>query len=452
MADDGLSLLDTALKAVKLCEAEGAEGEAYLSRIRTVSAVIDNDQIVKAETLWEEGLGLRVSLQGRIGFAYTNRLSVESLRETARKALKLARASQPDREWKGFPPPKKYPKTSETYDDEVAEAEVETAVDLASEMLEEALSLDRRVKASEGAVTLTHARKVITNSLDVEVEDEGTWTRCYIEALAKEGLDTTPACFEFDSSRRLKLNVAMVGREAARLALSALEAEKVEGGRATIILGQPALLHLLSYTLVPALKADNVQRGRSPLKGRMGERVASPLLTLIDDGLLVGGLHTSSFDDEGTPSQQTPLIEGGFLKGFLYDHYRASKDEVESTGNAVRLASYTSTPVIEPSNLVVKPSGLSPEVLLSEVKYGFYVPFVQGAHSSNPESGEFSVVAAPVWLVEEGSLTKPVRSIMLAGTIYELLENLSGLASNVRTLDSLVAPWIKVEGVRVVGG
>ncbi|HID18323.1 TPA: TldD/PmbA family protein, partial [Candidatus Bathyarchaeota archaeon] len=206
------------------------------------------------------------------------------------------------------------------------------------------------------------------------------------------------------------------------------------------------------YTLVPALKADNVQRGRSPLKGRMGERVASPLLTLIDDGLLVGGLHTSSFDDEGTPSQQTPLIEGGFLKGFLYDHYRASKDEVESTGNAVRLASYTSTPVIEPSNLVVKPSGLSPEVLLSEVKYGFYVPFVQGAHSSNPESGEFSVVAAPVWLVEEGSLTKPVRSIMLAGTIYELLENLSGLASNVRTLDSLVAPWIKVEGVRVVGG
>ncbi|HID17957.1 TPA: hypothetical protein EYP27_00260, partial [Candidatus Bathyarchaeota archaeon] len=228
MADDGLSLLDTALKAVKLCEAEGAEGEAYLSRIRTVSAVIDNDQIVKAETLWEEGLGLRVSLQGRIGFAYTNRLSVESLRETARKALKLARASQPDREWKGFPPPKKYPKTSETYDDEVAEAEVETAVDLASEMLEEALSLDRRVKVSEGAVTLTHARKVITNSLDVEVEDEGTRTRCYIEALAKEGLDTTPACFEFDSSRRLKLNVAMVGREAARLALSALEAEKVE--------------------------------------------------------------------------------------------------------------------------------------------------------------------------------------------------------------------------------
>jgi len=172
----------------------------------------------------------------------------------------------------------------------------------------------------------------------------------------------------------------------------------------------------------------------------------------VDDGLLEGGLNTSSFDDEGVPSQRTPLIDRGVLIGFLYDHYRASKEEVESTGNAVRPASYASTPVIEPSNLVVKPSSLSPEGLLAETGRGFYVPYVQGAHSSNPESGEFSVVAAPVWLVEKGSLARPVRSIMLAGTVYGLLENLSGLASNVRAFGSLVAPWVSVEEVRVIGG
>ncbi|KYH39213.1 MAG: peptidase C69 [Candidatus Hecatellales archaeon B24] len=451
MADSSLSLLDAALKAVKLCEAGGAEGEAYLSRTRTVSAAIENDQIVKAKTVWEEGLGLRVSLQGRIGFSYTNRLNMESLRETVRKALKLAGASQPDKQWKGFPPSKACRKTLKTCDGRVAEAEVEAAVDLASEMLEASLSLDGRVKASEGAVNLTYTKRVLANSLGVEVEDEGTWAGCYLEALAKEGLDTTPACFEFDFSRMLRLNVAEVGRKAAELALSALGAEKAESGRATIILGQPALLSILSYTLVPALKADNVQRGRSPLKGRIGEKVFSPLLTLVDDGLLEGGLNTSSFDDEGVPSQRTPLIERGVLKGFLYDHYRASKEGVESTGNAVRPASYASTPIIEPSNLVVKPSGLRPEDLLAETGRGFYVPYVQGAHSSNPESGEFSVVAAPVWLVEDGSLSRPVRSIMLAGTVYGMLENLSGLASNVRFFGSLVAPWVRVEEVRVIG-
>ncbi|RLI14892.1 MAG: hypothetical protein DRO43_02835 [Candidatus Hecatellales archaeon] len=221
MAGSSLSLLDAALKAVKLCEAGGAEGEAYLSRTRTVSAAIENDQIVKAKTVWEEGLGLRVSLQGRIGFSYTNRLNMESLRETVRKALKLAKASPPDRQWKGFPPSKACQKPLETYDGRVAEAEVETAVDLASEMLESPLSLDRRVKASEGAVNLTYTKRVLANSPGVEVEDEGTWAGCYLEALAREGSSTTPACFEFNFSRMLKLNVAEVGRKAAELALSA---------------------------------------------------------------------------------------------------------------------------------------------------------------------------------------------------------------------------------------
>ncbi|RLI27141.1 MAG: hypothetical protein DRO52_00980 [Candidatus Hecatellales archaeon] len=444
------SLLDAALKAVRLCESLGGEGEAYASRVRTVSATIENDQIVRAKTFREEGLGFRFFLQGRMGFAYTSRLTVEGVEETVRRALKLARVSQPLEGWRGLPSPESYPEAQETYDGEIAEAEVGKAVSLASEMLGEALSLDRRVKVSDGGVSLIYVQRALANSLHVEAEDKGTWAHCHLSTLAKEGFETTPSCFEFNHSRRLKLEAGWVGREAARMALSALGAGKAEGGRACIVLGQQALLSLLSYTLVPALKAENVQRGRSPLRGRMGERIASTLLTLTDDGLLPGGLNTSSFDDEGTPSRRTSLIERGVLRGFLYDHYRACRDGVESTGNAFR-ASYASTPTIEPSNLVVEPSNLSPEGLLAEISYGFYVPYVQGAHSSNPESGEFSVVAAPVWLIRDGSLVKPIRSLMLAGTIYELLEKISGVASNLRMVDSLVAPWIRVEDVRIVG-
>lgn len=443
-------LLPMAGKVLRAFEARGVEGEVYLARVRKVSAVIENDQVVRAETTLEEGLGIRVSLQCRIGFAYTNRLKMEELERLVDRGLKLARASEPLEGWKGFPRLKPYGKASEIFDGEVAEAEVGKAVEMASEMLREALSLDKRVKASDGGVSLIHEVRAVANSQGVEAIEEGTWVRCSLETLGKEGLKTTPACFEFDYSRRLNVNPARVGREAGRLALSALGAEKVEGGWFPVVLGQPALLSLLSYTLMPALKADNVQRGKSPLAGRVGEKIFSELLTLEDDGRLPGGLRSSSFDDEGVPSRKTMLVEGGVLKGFLYDHYWASRVNVESTGNGFR-ASHASTPTIEPSNITVKPSSKSVEDLLSEVEYGFYVPYLQGAHSSNPESGEFSVVAAPAWLIKGGHLTQPVRSIMLAGTIYELLGKVCCLASNARAIGFLVAPWMAVEKVRVVG-
>jgi PmbA protein len=247
--------------------------------------------------------------------------------------------------------------------------------------------------------------------------------------------------------------VEKVGFEAARIAVSALNPGKAEDGRYTIILGQPALLDLLSHTFIPALKADNIHRGKSPLKGRIGEKIASETLTVTDEGLMAGGLSTWSFDDEGSPSRNTPIIVKGSLKGYLYDHYYASIDNVESSGNARRgLASYASTPKIEPTNLKIEKSQKSCEALLAEVERGFYVPFLQGAQSSNPESGEFSVVAAPAWKIECGSLTKPIRALMLTGNIYELLENVSGTASNLRDVGILVAPWVRFEDVGVVGG
>ncbi|MHC1586263.1 MAG: TldD/PmbA family protein [Candidatus Hecatellaceae archaeon] len=446
-------LLDLALKCVRLAEAEGAEeAEAYLSRLKTVSASLENSQLVKAKTAWEEGIGVRISLQGRIGFAYTNQASNSALAETVRKALKLARVSQPDKDWRGFPARSSYPKPSGLYDGEVASAEVETVIGMASEMLNAALKVDRRIIASEGGVSLAVEERAIANSLGVEACEKATWARCFLEAVAKEAGETTPSCHEFDASRSLRLDLEKVGVEAARLAVSALGAGRGEDGRFSIVFGQHALLDLLSYTLMPAFKADNVQRGRSPLKGKLGKPVASKILTIVDDGLMEGGLHSWGFDDEGSPARRTTLVEHGILKGFLYDHYRAGKDGVSSTGNAFRPASYASTPIIDPTNFRIEPSTKSVESLLGEVGEGYYVPFLQGAHSSSLESGEFSVVAAPAWKIEGGVLAKPVRSIMLAGTIYEALENLAGLASNLRSVGMLVAPWVWVENVKVVGG
>ena len=213
---------------------------------------------------------------------------------------------------------------------------------------------------------------------------------------------------------------------------------------------QFALQDLLYYTLINALKADNVQRNQSPLAGKIGEPVAADCITVYDEGLRPGGLRTWAFDDEGTAHQKTALIEKGVLQGFLYDNYTAKNEGKESTGNASR-AGYLSTPSIEATNFHIVSGNETAESLIKEVDNGFLIYYLQGAHSSNPVSGEFSVVATPAWKIRKGEIAHSTRGIMLAGNIFEVLKNVSVVANNERKMGQIVAPWILVEDVRVIG-
>ncbi len=127
--------------------------------------------------------------------------------------------------------------------------------------------------------------------------------------------------------------------------------------------------------------------------------------------MLSGGLRTWKFDDEGVPRRTTPIIEKGVLCNFIYDNYTAKKEGKESTGNAAR-AGYLSTPSVEATNFHIKSSNKSHEQLLREVDDGLLVYYLQGAHSSNPVSGEFSVVATPAWKIEKGKIAYAVRGAM----------------------------------------
>ncbi|RJS80630.1 TldD/PmbA family protein, partial [Candidatus Bathyarchaeota archaeon] len=112
---------------------------------------------------------------------------------------------------------------------------------------------------------------------------------------------------------------------------------------------------------------------------------------------------------------------------------------------------YLSTPKIEATNFHLLPGKKSPEELINQVKEGLIVYFLQGAHSSNPASGEFSVVATPAWKIENGKIAYATKGAMLAGNIFQVLKNISALANNERKIGQLVAPWVLVENVKVVG-
>jgi PmbA protein len=364
--------------------------------------------------------------------------------------LNAAKASKPDPDWHGLPEKKPYALVEDTCDSRIVELRAEDLVNIASSMLDSASKADKRVFSVEGGAGAAYLSNALVNSNGVSAYEEGTMIECSLATVAKEGDKVTPVCFEFNAERNYNVDPEWVGKEASRLAVSALKTKPVETKNTKLVLTQFALQELLYFTLVNAIKADNVQRSQSPFKDKIGTKVASDALTIYDDGLLKGGLRTSTFDGEGTPHQRTPVVEKGVLRNFLYDCYSARREGKESTGNASR-AGYLSTPDIEPTNFHITPGSTTAEQLMGEVDDGLMVYFLQGAHSSNPVSGEFSVVATPAWKIKKGEIKHCSRGVMLAGNIFELLKNITVVADNERKVGQLVSPWLLVENVRVIG-
>lgn len=449
-----VELIDFTKKAVDYAIKSGAnEAEAFLSTNSGTSIKIERGQIDRSIKNTDQGLGIRVIHRKAMGFAYTNKLAINNIENVAKRAVKAAKASRSDKHWMKFPNPQKFSKINGTIDEKINALSSNNLVQITSDMLDAVSNYDKRVLAVNGGTSTSIFSNMVVNSQGIEAFETGTAIGCSLETIARDGSDVTPSCFEVDVKRIYDIDSKKVGVEASKKAVSSLKAKKIKSGKLPVIFTQAAFRALLYYTVMNAIKADFVQRERSAFKDKIGEQVASDVVTIYDDGLLDGGLLTSKFDDEGVPNQRTIIIEKGILKNFLYDNYSANKSGVQSTGNASRLghAAYSSTPVLDTTNFTFKKGNKSTNTLIEEVDSGLIVYGVQGAHSSNSESGEFSVVATPAWKIEKGNILHAVKDVMLSGVFFDVLMNISELGNNIRQLGHLVAPWIKVENVRIIG-
>ncbi|MEM2394835.1 MAG: TldD/PmbA family protein, partial [Candidatus Bathyarchaeia archaeon] len=289
--EEAISLAES---AVTLALKEGAgEAEAFIYQGLTMTVAIERGQIAKSSRIIDQGLGLRAIVDRAVGFAYTNMLkSNAAIEETAIKAVKSAKASKPDKDWHGLPTKKPVPKVENTFDSRIVGLSSEDLVKMASLTLEAAEKRDPRVFPIEGGVGASYLLRAIANSNGVVGFDHGTIIECSLATVAREKGVVTPICFEFNIERCYKVDPAWVGAEAARLAVSALKTKKLETKNMKVIFAQSALQDLLHYTLVNSVKADYVQRNQSALQGKIGEKIASENVTIYDDGLFEGGLHT----------------------------------------------------------------------------------------------------------------------------------------------------------------
>lgn len=441
ISDTSDSLLYHARQLLSSALAAGAE-EAEVYGISSLSFDIDlrRAQVELASRSLHRGLGLRAVVSGAVGFSSTSDMSL--LSSVARSAVQSARARGPDPAWRGLPRPEKVTQPENTFDPRLAEMGPEECLELAKSLVAGCSEVAGAEPVS-GGLACASGTSLILNSRDMELEEKGTIMQASLEAIAR-GADVATGS-DFYISRRLDSSLEEVGRSAAEMARSSLGGQKAESGTFDVLLRPQAAAELLEYTLIPALLADSVQKGRSVLAGRIGESIASERLVIADDGLVSGGIDSSAFDGEGVPSQRTVLIEDGTLKGYLYDSYTAGKDGVHSTGNAVR-SGYTAVPRVGARNFIL--SSRQSQNLLEET-VGFLVSGLIGAHTANAISGDFSVEARNAFAISPGEEARPIRSLMLAGNIFELLREIE-VGRDVRSVGSIVTPTVKLR-MKVVG-
>jgi PmbA protein len=301
----------------------------------------------------------------------------------------------------------------------------------------------RGAEPVSGGVACVFGEEFVVNSHGIELHETSTLMHASIDAIARaEGVATGS---EFQNSRGFQGDLEDVGRAAAEMALASLGGAKLESGTFDVLLRPLAFVELLESTLLPSFSADRVQKGRSALAGREGMTIAEEGLQIVDSGLLSGGMASSAFDGEGVPSRETVLVKDGVLQGFLYDSYAAGKSGVQSTGNAVR-SGYSDMPRVGIRNLIIS----SPAACnLQEESKGLLVGGLIGAHTANPISGDFSVEAKNSFLIAPDENARPIRSLMLAGNIFELLKEIR-IGNDHRAVGSIVAPTVKVR-MKAVG-
>jgi PmbA protein len=447
-------LLSQADLGVKKALAKGAEeAEAFVSSVDVVSIIIEK-AVVRARQGSPCGIGVRVVVNGKVGFAAASSIENEQIKQVAEEAVAVAKIRPLDPDFKQFPDPIKRASRDGVIDDRVIEFSEEDALNEVDRLAKIAFEHDKRIKSLWGNVGVWRGAFAVVNSRGIEASAKAAGINAGIYCVAVEnGKQKTGS--EFLVARELQ-DFSEIGTKAAKRALKMLDAKPLDKSlKTTTIWENVSIGFLLQYMLRTASSARNVQEGKSYFKGKIGQPVANKMVTIIDDGQLPEGLLTQKVDFEGIPTQTTTLIEKGVLKAYLYDSYSAFKENRESSGNAKReeeFEPFLKTPTVSTTNLVVKAGKRSLDELIAEVDEGVLITdMVMGIGHANTITGEFSVVAPNAFLIEKGEIVNPLEPITIAGNFFQALKNVEEIGSDLRLLPMGKIPSITIGNLTVSG-
>ena len=431
----------------------GLEAEIYLSRGEERSLELREGKLDGVQQSASEGAGLRLLAGERMAFASAGGLSLEAAQALYRRAAAQLPYVEPDK-FRNLPAPVAVAGdpalAGSLWDETLFTRSWDEVLPRLRDMEAKALSDKRIAVAVRSGYSESRGEVVVANTRGVMTWERGGSCSVGLSTLARGaagGGEETQVGSAFQSARRADaLDFAKVGREAAQRTVALLGSRKLSGGRRAVLFdpwSAGELLELVSSLLC----ADQVQRGKSLLAGKLGKRVGSELVTLIDDPRLKAGLASSLYDDEGVPTGRRVAVEKGVVRDFFYDSYTAAREGRPNNGCAGR-GSFKGLPSPGSSNFFLQPASMSREALISDTRDGILVMDIMGMHMADPISGEFSVGVSGV-AVKDGKLAFAVKNAMIAGNLVELLERVDAVASDLTFHGSIGSPTFRVADVNV---
>lgn len=428
-------LTDSDLEMLLGCTfGQGSDGgDVYFQHSAQESWGLEDGIVKSGGFSIERGAGIRVIVGEQTGFAYTDDLSIAALREAGKTARSIARLGQSATAnlRRGF----QHEQALYLPEDPLQSLDIQKKIHLLKEMDAVARAEDPRV--SQVICSLAGVREVIfILSADGEwVTDVRPLVRVNVQVLVEQnGRRESGSAGGGGRSGYQRFIDEGIGvqlaKEAVRQALVNLEAMDAPAGTMQVVLGPGWPGVLLHEAIGHGLEGDFNRKGTSAFAGRMGDRVAAPGITIVDDGTLPGRRGSLNVDDEGTPTQCTVLIEDGYLRGYMQDRLNARLTGTQSTGNG-RRESYAHLPMPRMTNTYMRPGHQDPEEIIASVDRGLYaVNF--GGGQVDITSGKFVFSASEAYLIEKGKITVPVKGATLIGNGPDVLTRVTMIGNDLQ--------------------
>lgn len=433
-------LIDMSDDVIRQVSQIAEEYEIYMAQGKGIELESEKTQLNFAKEEISEGIGIRIIKDNKVGFAYTTDFS--KIKETAQQALSNTNLNKEDRNIT-FAMPEKKIEVEGIHDKNYETLDIETSIDFLNNIIETAE--EKECEVTSAGFSADQYEQVVLNSNGVSLSMEKTLFAAGLSVNVIRGTDISTSYDSITSTNFNKLDGNQLSEDVCNLALNSLGGQNIETDDYDVVLDYHAATGLLS-TFISAFSSENVERGRSILKGKEGTEITTESLSLTDDSTYAGGLYTRPFDGEGTVSRKTQLIENGVLNSFLYDIYNANKADTESTSNGSR--SYGTTPAVAPSNLIFN---FKESAGINEIQNGVLVTSVLGAHTANPITGDFSVEANNAFKIRNGEIATPIKKAMISGNIFELLKDCQRIESDIKQYGPFIIPKMLVHGLRVIG-
>ena len=422
--------------------------EAYGVSNKESEVFIENNDLKQSKSHRTGGLGIRVFVNGSLGFSSTNILEREHISNAVRQAIKLARVTPSDK-YNSMPFSRTVKLLNGIYDRNSESFNAPDTVKMAVDMLDAAKSYDNRVSVDSGNFTSSVMTHALLNSNGVRTKETISAFSWSIMGMAIDGSEVSNFDFQFGGTHNVKdIDVRTTSREFGKSVVNSLGSKKIESFKGEMLLTPSAVTELILDVIAYSINSQTVQKEASKFKGQLGKTVSSDLLTLIDDATNVNGLGASSFDREGMPHKCNLIIEKGILKKFLYNTYTANKDHTESTSNAG--GSPKSPPIVSTTNVIIKAGKSRAENLISEMDKGIIINRFSG--NVNPVNGDFSGVVKGGQYIKKGNIEYAVKEVMVAGNVFDVLNDLNGISKEQKILSDSILPYMRFENVSFTAG